>query len=90
MGSLRVEEPVHTSWSRFCTVNHRALASTYHLSNMKCPSRDSKLVTSEVEVKHSKHYATKSPIKSIVSIIQSLQPGELFFFTLMISEITSY
>ena len=23
MGSLRVEEPVHTSWSRFCSVNHQ-------------------------------------------------------------------
>ena len=41
MGSLRVEEPVHTSWSRFCTVNHRALASNYQLSNMKRPARDS-------------------------------------------------
>ena len=37
MGSLWVEEPVHTSWSRFCTVNHRASASNYQLSNMKCP-----------------------------------------------------
>ena len=26
-GSLWVEEPVHTSWSRFCTVNHRASAT---------------------------------------------------------------
>ena len=40
-GSLRVEEPVHTSWSRFCTVNHRASASNYQLSHMKCPARDS-------------------------------------------------
>ena len=37
MDSLWVEEPVHTSWSRFCTVNHRALASNYQFSNMKCP-----------------------------------------------------
>ena len=40
-GSLQVEEPVHTSWSRFCTVNHRASASNYQLSNMKRPARDS-------------------------------------------------
>ena len=31
--SLRVEEPVYTSWSSFCTVNHLALASN-------CPGRD--------------------------------------------------
>ena len=36
MGILWVEEPVYTSWSRFCTVNHRALASNYQLFNMKC------------------------------------------------------
>ena len=42
MGSLWVEEPVHTTWSRFCTVNHRASASNYQLSNMKYPGRDSK------------------------------------------------
>ena len=41
MGSLRVEEPVHTSWSRFCTVNHWASASNYQLPNMKRPARDS-------------------------------------------------
>ena len=41
MGSLRVEEPVHTSWSIFYTVNHWASASNYQLSNMKWPSRDS-------------------------------------------------
>ena len=40
-GPLWVEEPVHTSWSTFCTVNHRALVSNYQLSNMKCPGRDS-------------------------------------------------
>ena len=40
-GSLRVEERVHTSWSRFCTVNHWASASNYQLSNMKCPAQDS-------------------------------------------------
>ena len=32
-GSLRVEESVHTSWSEFCTVNHRASASNYQLDN---------------------------------------------------------
>ena len=41
MGSLWVEEPVHTSWSRFYTVNHQASASNYQLSNMRCPSQDS-------------------------------------------------
>ena len=41
-GSLWVEEPVHTSWSRFCTVNHWASASNYQLSNMKRAGRESK------------------------------------------------
>ena len=41
MGSLQVEAPVHTTWSRFCTVNHRALASNYQLSNIKHLGRDS-------------------------------------------------
>ena len=36
MGSLQVEET-----SSYCTVNHRASASKYQLSNMKCPARDS-------------------------------------------------
>ena len=35
-GSLQVEET-----SAYCTVNHRALASNYQLSNMKRPARDS-------------------------------------------------
>ena len=39
-GSLRVEESVHTNWSGFCTVNHRASASNYQLSNMKCQGHD--------------------------------------------------
>ena len=39
--NLQVEEPVHTSWERLCTVNHRASGSNYQLSNMKCPGRDS-------------------------------------------------
>ena len=34
---LQVEET-----SAYCTVNHRALASNYQLSNMKRPARDSK------------------------------------------------
>ena len=41
MGNLWVEEPVDTSWSRFCTVNHPATANNYLLSNIKCPDRDS-------------------------------------------------
>ena len=35
-GSLQVEET-----STYCTVNHRASASNYQLSNMKRPARDS-------------------------------------------------
>ena len=35
-GSLQVEET-----SAYCTLNHRASASNYQLSNMKCPARDS-------------------------------------------------
>ena len=35
-GSLRVEET-----SAYCTVNHRASASNYQLSNMKLPAQDS-------------------------------------------------
>ena len=38
--SLWVQEPVHTSWSRFCTVNHQASANNYQLSNMKNPGLD--------------------------------------------------
>ena len=34
-GSLQVEET-----SAYCTVNHRASASNYQLSNMKRPARD--------------------------------------------------
>ena len=41
MGSLWVEEPVHTSWSRFCTVDHWASPSNHQFPNMKCPGRDS-------------------------------------------------
>ena len=40
MGSLQVEELVHTSWSRFWTINHRASTSNHQLSNMKRPGRD--------------------------------------------------
>ena len=39
-GTLRVEEPVHTSWSRFFTVNNRASTNNYQFANMKCPGRD--------------------------------------------------
>ena len=35
MGNLQVEET-----SAYCTVNHRASASNYQLSNMKRPARD--------------------------------------------------
>ena len=39
-GNLRVEEPVHTSWSRFCTLNNWASASNYQLSNINRPGWD--------------------------------------------------
>ena len=48
-GSLQVEEPVHTSWSIFCTVNHRASASNYQLSNNRAEIRSFEPATSEVE-----------------------------------------
>ena len=35
-GSLQVEET-----SAYCSVNHRASASNYQVSNMKCPAQDS-------------------------------------------------
>ena len=54
MCSLQVEEPVHTSWSKFCTVSHQALASKYQRSNVRV-----ELATSEVEGEHSKHYITE-------------------------------
>ena len=41
LGSLRVEEPVHTSWSRFCAVNNWAMTSNYQLSNMTRTGQDS-------------------------------------------------
>ena len=62
MGSLWVEEPVHTSWSRFCTVNHWALAGNYQLSNMKVPGPRFEPATSEVEGEHSNHYTTEPPM----------------------------
>ena len=40
-GSLQAKEPVHTSLSRLYTVNHRAWASNYQLSNIKCLGQDS-------------------------------------------------
>ena len=46
MGSLQVEET-----SAYCTVNHRASVSNYHLSNMKCPARDSNRRPQRLEVR---------------------------------------
>ena len=34
MGNLRVEEPVHTSWSRFCNVNHPASESAIYFPTL--------------------------------------------------------
>ena len=45
-GSLQVEET-----SAYCTVNHRALASNYQLSNIKRPARDSNRRPPRFEVK---------------------------------------
>ena len=39
MDSLRVEESVHTSWSRFCTVNQQS-GSNYKLCNLKYQGQD--------------------------------------------------
>ena len=44
-GSLQVEET-----SAYCTVNHRAPASNYQLSNMKRPARDSNRRPQRLEV----------------------------------------
>ena len=51
MGSLWVEEPVDTSWSRFCTVNHWASLSNFQLSNMRHPTRDSTWHPERLEVR---------------------------------------
>ena len=45
-GNIQVEET-----SAYCTVNHRASASNYHLSNMKRPARDSNHTTEPPEVR---------------------------------------
>ena len=58
-GSLRVEEPVHTSWLGFCTVNHRASASNYQFSNMEVPGPRFEPATSEVEGDRSNCYTTE-------------------------------
>ena len=66
MGSLWVEEPVHTSWSTFCTVNNRASASNYQLlaSNYQheAPRPRFKPVTSGIEGEHSNRYTTEPPL----------------------------
>ena len=64
-GSLQVEEPVHATWSRFCTVNHQASARNYQLSNMKWPGF--KPATSEVEGEHSNHYTTE-PMQFLLEV----------------------
>ena len=78
MGSLRVEEPVHTSWSRFSTVNHQASTSNYQLSNMKCRGWDKKPVSSGVEGKHSNHYTTEPPISLFVLALHLDKKKDLF------------
>ena len=34
IGSLQVEEPVHTSWSRCYTLNHQLLKMTFFVSEL--------------------------------------------------------
>ena len=46
MSSLQVEKT-----SAYCTVNHRASASNYKLSNMKRPARDSNRRPQRLEVR---------------------------------------
>ena len=58
MSSLWVEEPVHTSWSRCCNVNH--WASNYQLSNMKCLGRDLNWRPQRLKA-HSNCYSTEPP-----------------------------
>ena len=53
---LQVEET-----SAYCTVNHRALASNYQLSNMKRPARDSNRQPQRLEVRTFNRYTTKPP-----------------------------
>ena len=56
---------MHTSWSRFCTVNHRALASNYQLSNIKQTSpRFASAQDLEVEGENSNHNITEPPGQS--------------------------
>ena len=62
-GSLRVEEPVHTSWSRLVTVNYWALASNYQLSNMKRQGRDSNWRPNRSKGSTLSHYTTEKPIQ---------------------------
>ena len=60
-GSLRVEETVNTSWSRFCTVNHRASASNYQLSNTKHPDQDSNWRPQRLKASTLHHRAPTNP-----------------------------
>ena len=74
MDSLWVEEPVHTSWSRFCTVNHWASASYYQLFNMNLQHFASQTMgglggaefCSKIDYPHQKAYSLVL-IKGIVS-----------------------
>ena len=61
MGSLRVEHPVHTSWSRFCSVNHWTSASYSQLSNMKHPGRDSNQQPQRLKASTLNCYTTEPP-----------------------------
>ena len=56
MGSLQVEEI-----SAYCTVNRRASASNYQLSNIKRPAPRFELVASEVGGENSNRYTTEPP-----------------------------
>ena len=70
-GSLRMEEPVHTSWSRFCIVNHRASASNYQLSNLKVPGLRFEPATSAVEGVQIKQRVSQNTVAQFVILSSS-------------------
>ena len=62
-GSLQVEET-----SAYCTVNHRASASNYQLSNMKRPARDSNQGPQRLEART----LTTTPPSPLVSLVTKI------------------
>ena len=70
---LQVEEQVHTSWSRFCTVNYRESASTCQLSNMKRPAQDSNLRPQRLEA------STLTATPPSPHMVSEIQPRQTSF-----------